>query len=226
MATNVTYSSLFNDITVYLERGGSALTDPTVNAQIPRLINAAERKLAEALKLQGMIEVLVDPAGLQQGNPVVTKPDRWRVTVSMGYGVATSTDTAQNSWKPLFGRSYDYVRYYWPDATQYGSSNPPEFYADMDLNHWWVSPTPDQNYPLQVMAYMLPPLLGPENQSNFWSEYCGDALLYGAMIEALAFVKNEDRIPTFDTLWKQELQILSGQDLQKVMDRASERKLP
>lgn len=222
MPTTITFDSLSSDIANYLERGGSATTDPTVFNQIPRLINMAERKLAEALKLQGMLEVLVDPQGLQQGNPVVTKPDRWRVTVSMGYG----TGTNQNSWKSLWGRSYDYLRYYWPDATSYSSSNPPELYADMDLNHWWVAPTPDQDYPLQAMCYMLPPLLDANNQSNFWSEYCGDALLYGTMIEALAFVKNEDRIPTFDTLWKQELQLLSTQDLQKLMDRASERKLP
>ena len=222
MPTTVTFTSLSADIANYLERGGSAATDPTVYAQIPRLINAAERKLAEALKLQGMIEVFVDPAGLQQGNPVVTKPDRWRVTVSMGYGAGAN----QNSWKSLFARSYDYLRYYWPDGTSYDSSNPPEFYADMDLDHWWISPTPDQDYPLQVMAYMLPPLLDATNQSNFWSEYCGDALLYGSMIEALLFVKNEDRIPSFDTLWKQELQLLMGQDMQKILDRASERKLP
>lgn len=226
MPTTVTFSSLSSDIASYLERGGSVVTDPTVFNQIPRLINMAERKLAIALKLQGQIEVMVDPTGLQQGNAVVTKPDRWRQTVSIGYATTTSTDTNQNAWKSLFTRSYDYLRYYWPDATQYASANPPEFYADIDYQHWWIAPTPDQNYPLQIMAYMIPPLLDETNQSNFFSEYCPDALLYGTMIEALAFVKNEDRIPTFDTLWKQELQILNAQDMGKIIDRASERHRP
>ena len=58
MATNVNYTSLFNDVTNYIERGGSDVTDQTVFNQIPRLINAAERKIMQALKLQGTIEVL------------------------------------------------------------------------------------------------------------------------------------------------------------------------
>src|SRR3954464_9238066 len=94
MPTTVTYTSLFQDITNYIERGGSVATDATVFNQIPRLINAAERKLAQVLKLQGQIEVLVDaPAGLQIGNSVVTKPDRWRQTVSMNYGAGTDKNT-------------------------------------------------------------------------------------------------------------------------------------
>jgi hypothetical protein len=121
MPTNVTYSSLITDLQNYLERGGSLATDATVFNQLPRLINAAERKIMQMLKLQGEIEVLVDaPSGLQINNPVVTKPDRWRQTVSLNYG----SGTQQNTRTPLFPRSYEYCRAYWPDST---AVNPPEF---------------------------------------------------------------------------------------------------
>ena len=217
MPTTVNFSSLLNDLSAYLERGGSAASDPTVFAQLPRLINAAERKLAEALKIQGQIEVLVDTAGLQVGNPVVTKPDRWRETVSLNYGAGSTN----NSRTFLFARSYEFCRTYWPDSTQTGA---PEFYADYNYSSWLVVPTPDQNYPLEVLAYFQPPLLDADNQNNFWSTYAPQALLYGALIESTVFLKSDDRLPTWTAMWQQELQLLSGQDLQKVLDRATERR--
>jgi hypothetical protein len=220
MATTTTFTTLSADLANYLERGGSSLTDPTVAAQIPRLINLAERKLAEALKLQGQIEVFVDaPAGLQMGNPVVTKPDRWRETVELNYGAGAGNNSRTN----LFGRSYGYCRYYWPDSTQTG---PPELYADYDYYHWLVVPTPDQNYPLEGLLYMQPALLDQNNQSNFFSTYAPAALLYGSLIEASAFLKDDQRIGIFTPLWQQELQLLDQMDLQRILDRASERRLP
>ena len=115
MPTTVNFSSLLADLANYLERGGSDTTDPTVFNQLPRLINAAERKLAQDLKLLGQIEVLVDtPAGLQMGNAVVTKPDRWRSTVSLCYGAGLSLDTRTY----LFERSLEVCTAYWPNRTQ------------------------------------------------------------------------------------------------------------
>ena len=83
VATNVTYDSLVSDVQAYLERGASVTVDQTVYNQIPRLINACERKLVQVLKLQGVIEVLRDPAGLVANSAIIAKPDRWRETVSL-----------------------------------------------------------------------------------------------------------------------------------------------
>src|SRR5579863_7125252 len=114
MATNVNFTSLVADVTNYIERGGSVVTDPTVYNQIPRLINAAERKIVQHLKLLGEIEPLVDPSGLLAGVPVIPKPDRWRQTISMNYG----TGIGNNTRTPIFPRVYEYCRAYWPDDTQ------------------------------------------------------------------------------------------------------------
>jgi hypothetical protein len=222
MPTYVNFSSLIGDLQVYLERGGSALTDPTVFNQLPRLINAAERKLAQVLKLQGTLEVLVDTAGLAQGVAVVTKPDRWRGTVSINYGSGANFNTRTQ----LLPRSYEYCRAYWPDDTVTDSTNPPCFYADYDYNHWLIVPTPDQTYPAEFNCYMQPPLLDSTNQTNFFSEYTPNALLYGALLEATPFLKNDERLATWTAMWQQEIQTLSGQDLDKILDRASERKNP
>ena len=219
MPTNVTFSSLTADIQNYMERGGSQATDPTVFNQIPRLINACERKLAQVLKLQGQQEVLVDASGLQSGVSVITKPDRWRQTVSMSFG----TGASNNSHTQLYPRGYEFCRYYWPDPTQTAQ---PEFYADYDLNHWLIVPTPDATYPLEALCYMQPPLLDSANQSNFWTEYTPNLLLYGSLLEAEPFLKDDPRIPTWQAMWQLELQSLDNQDLQKIMDRAAQRRRP
>jgi len=221
MPTYVNYTSLVSDVTNYIERGQSAVTDATVYNQIPRLINAAERKLAQALKLLGQIEVLTDsPSGLQINNPIVTKPDRWRGTVSMFYGGGAQ----KNTRTPLYPRSYEYCRTYWPDSTIVDPGQPPLFYSEMQYSHWLITPTPPDNYPLEIVAYMQPSLLDDGNQENFWSIYTPNLLLYGALLEAAPFLKGDERIPVWQGFWDREVAMLNGQDLQREMDRAAVRK--
>ena len=215
MATNVTYTTLIQDLQNYLERGGSSVTDQTVYNQLPRLLNAAERKLAQDLKLLGQIEPLVST--FQAGVPVIQKPDRWRQTVSFNFG----SGAQMNSRTPIYPRSYEYCRAYWPDDTQ---TSAPKFYADYGYSNWLISPTPDQNYPFEVQAYMQPQLLDANNQNNFWTVYCPNALLYGALLEATPFLKNDERIPVWQQMWAGELQALMQQDLQRILDRSAQRK--
>lgn len=217
MATNTNFTSLSADISKYLERGGSLATDETVFNQIPRLINAAERNLMQYLKLQGELETLANATnGLQMGNSVIAKPDRWRVTRSINFG----TGPTLSSRTPLFSRGYEFCRSYWPDSTLTAQ---PEFYADYGLGHWLVVPTPDQNYPAEFNCYMQPVLLDEAHQTNFFTTYTPNLLLYEALVQAEPFVKDDQRL----ALWKgerdQQLGTLNGQDLQKIMDQASMR---
>lgn len=222
MPTYVTFTSLVQDVQRYMERGQSAIADPTVYDQIPRLINAAERKIIQALKLQGTIEVLINNSGLVQGTPIIAKPDRWRQTISMLYGAGTNN----NSRTLLFPRSLEFCRNYWPDDSVQDAAQPPIYYADYDYQHWLIAPTPPTTYPLEVNAYMQPPLLDATNQTNFFTNYTPNMLLYGALLEATPFLKNDERIAVWQNYYNYELQTLGAQDLQKQLDRTAERKAP
>jgi hypothetical protein len=217
MATTVNYTSLLADVSNALERGGSLLTDPTVYNQLPRLINAAERALIQDLKLLGTIEVLVNaPTGLATGVSVYPKPDRWRATVSMNFGAGTD----KNDRTPLFPRSYEYARSYWPNSTTTGV---PRYYTDYNLSSWLVVPTPDDDYPWEVLAYMQPVLLDEENQNNFFTNYCPNALYYGTLLQAAPFIKDDARIATWGNAYTKEVSTLQAQDLQRIMDRGAVR---
>jgi hypothetical protein len=217
MATNVTFTTLQSDVQNYLERGGSATTDPTMNAQIPRMINAAERKIAQFLKLEGVIEVLKDSTGLGSGVSTVTKPDRWRQTVSMTYFIGGDANVAV----PLFPRSLEYCQNYWPDSTVTDATQLPRFYAEYSLTYWLIVPTPPATYPLQGIFYMQPQLLDSGNQTNFFTNFTPNMLLYGSLLESAPFLKDDERLVTWQSLWDREAASLSGQDIQRILDRTA-----
>lgn len=220
--TYVTYDSLFQDIQRYLERGQSEDSDPTVFEQIPRLINAAERKIIQVLKLLGTTEVLNDVTGFTPGLSVIAKPDRWRETVSFSYG----TGVGSNQRVTLFPRSYEYCRAYWPDDSVQDASQPPRFYADYDYKNWLIVPTSPGIFPIEVICYMQPPLLCEANQRNFFTDYCSNLLLYGSLLEATPFIKNDARIPVWQGFYQFEIATLVPQDLQRILDRSAERSRP
>jgi hypothetical protein len=207
MAYTMTFDSLKVDLRRYLERGFTLADDPYVYEQLPRLINMAERRIARDLKIQGFI-VAVNTT-LTNGVATYQKPDRWRDTISM-------TVSAGTSMSPVFTRSYEYCRNYWPDETQTGQ---PEFYADYDYTHWLLVPTPNAAYNLEVLYYELPVLLDDTQQTNWLTEYAPNLLLYGALLEATPFLKNDERITTWQNYYQSAANALNQEDLKKILDR-------
>lgn len=214
MAQNMTFSSLQTDLRRYLERGFTLASDEIVYEQLPRLINLAERRIARELKIEGLINVLTGT--MQPGLAVYPKPDRWRSTVSFNFG----TGDQNNTYTQLYPRSYEYVRSYWPDREQ---TDVPVFYAEYDYNNWIVAPTPDAAYPFEVLVYQLLPLLDDSNQTNWLTDYAPQVLLYGALLEATPFLKNDERIPVWQQMYDRAAQALNGEDLSKILDRAARR---
>lgn len=207
MSYSMTFTSLKEDLKSYLERGFSADNDGFVYAQLPRLINLAERKIARELKLQGFLKAVTTP--LVVGTAVYQKPDRWRETVSM------HTDTGH-----LFARSYEYLTSYWPDRTV---TDAPKFYSDYDYSHWLISPTPSEVTTLEIVYYEIPKMLDETNQRNWLTAYAPNLLLYAALLEATPFIKNDERIPVWQTAYDRAAQALTGEDQGKVQDRSANR---
>jgi hypothetical protein len=215
MATAMTFTTLKQDVQRYLERGNTLASDPIVFEQIPRLINLAERRIARELKVEGFINVVTGT--LSAGQSVYPKPDRWRDTVSINIG----TGATGNNRKLLFSRVYEYLRSYWPNALE---TDTPLFYSDYDYSHWLLAPTPDVAYPFEILYYELPPLLDESVQTNWITEYAPQLLLYGTLVEATPFLKNDERIPVWQSMYDRAAAMLNGEDLAKILDRSAVRK--
>jgi hypothetical protein len=207
MAVSMTYNSLLKDLRAYLERG--TIVDTTVFEQLPSLINLAERQLANELKILGFVQNVTDTMAI--GQSVIPKPDRWRETISINFGVGVTQVRT-----PLFARSYEYIRRYWPDEDLTAQ---PKFYADYDYFNWLIGPSADFAYPFEVNYWELPALLDAVNQTNWTTDFAPNALLHGALLQATPFLKNDERIPTWQAIYDRDIGILQNQDLSRIIDR-------
>jgi hypothetical protein len=202
MAAVMTYTSLVNDIETYLERTDAATVD-----KIPQFIMFAEQVLATELKFLG--NIVVAQSNMVTGQATIDKPARWRKTVSMNV-------TVDGERQPVFLRKYEYLREYWPDPTQ---TDAPAFYCDYDYTHWLVAPTPDQAYSYEVLYYERVQPLDETNQSNWFTQYAPQALLYGTLLQAMPFLKNDERIPVWQSLYDKAVAMLQNEDITRIGDR-------
>jgi len=202
MASVMTYSSLVENIQSYLERTDQATID-----KIPTFIMLAEQVMAADLKFLGNLTVAT--SNMVQGENVIDKPARWRKTVSMNV-------TVNGVRQPIFLRKYEYLREYWPNPSQ---QDVPFFYCDYDYTHWMIAPTPDDDYAYEVLYYERVQPLDATNQSNWFTEYAPQALLYGSLLQAMPFLKNDERIPMWQAQYEQIMNVLKTEDVARIGDR-------
>jgi hypothetical protein len=212
--TGMTFSELQTDIQNYLERGASSAVDPIVYQQIPRLITLAERRISADLKIEGFIVAVT--TNFQNGVSVYPKPDRWRKTISINFG--TGATNAIRTF--LFPRSYEYIRSYWPNEAL---TDQPKFYADYNYNNWLIGPTPNEDTPAEILYYEIPALLSDVVQTNWLTEYAPQLILYGSLLEATPFLKNDERIPVWQNFYDTSLQAINKEDLKRIVDRSTTR---
>jgi hypothetical protein len=201
-AAVMTYDSLVLDIQQYLER-----TDTETVDRIPTFIMLAEQVIASQIKFLG--NLTVNTSAMVQGDPVIPKPARWHKTVSMNVSLAGVK-------QPVLLRKYEYLREYWPNQTL---ESVPKFYADYDYTHWLVAPTPADDYNFEVLYYERVQPLDSSNQTNWFTIYAPQALLYGSLLQAMPFLKNDDRIPMWQAQYDLIIQTLKTEDIQRIGDR-------
>jgi hypothetical protein len=201
-AAVMTYDSLVADISSYLERTDQATLD-----KIPTFIMLAEQVLAAEIKFLGNLTVAQSQMVATQ--PVIDKPARWHKTVSMNIVVAGER-------RPVLLRKYEYLREYWPDATE---TDVPKFYCDYDYTHWLVAPTPAQDFDFEVLYYERIQPLDSSNQTNWFTIYAPQAMLYGSLLQAMPFLKNDERIPMWQGQYDRIVQVLKNEDVTRIADR-------
>jgi hypothetical protein len=94
----------------------------------------------------------------------------------------------------------------------------PKFYADYDYDHWLVAPTPDIAYPFEVLYYERINPLSSENQTNWITQNAPNLMLYGTLLQAMPFLKNDAR-QIFQQKYSEALAALKAEDVTRVGDR-------
>lgn len=201
-ASVMTYTTLVENIQSYLERDDTATVE-----KIPLFIMLAEQIIASQIKFLG--NLTVNTSNMVAATAIIAKPARWHKTVSMNV-------TVSGSKQPVYLRKYEYLREYWPDAA---ATSVPLYYADYDYTNWLVAPTPTAAYAFEVLYYERIQPLDSTNQTNWFTIYAPQALLYGSLLQAMPFVKNDERMGMWQSNYDQIMQTLKAEDVQRIGDR-------
>jgi branched-subunit amino acid transport protein AzlD len=199
----MTYDSLTSTVLQYLER-----QDAAVVAAIPTFITLCEFEIAQEIKTLGQLTVANSTVTINE--PTLAKPARWRKTVSMSINNGTTM-------VPVLLRKFEYLKNYWPTVTDTGL---PKYYADTDYEHWYLAPTPSQAYTFEVLYYERIAPLSSTNQTNWLTQYAPNAMLYGTLLQAMPFLKNDARA-IFQQKYTEAITALKTEDVARVGDRSA-----
>jgi hypothetical protein len=202
-AVNITYNQLLSILPSYLERPDAAFAE-----QIPVFINLAENRLATDMKQEGFLAVVTSQLPLKNSMP---KPSFWRETESFSINVA-------GQLKPVYLRTLEFLKTAFPSVAATGV---PQFYADYNATNFYLAPTPDQAYPMELVYYARLDPLSPSNQDNWLTLNAPQALVFACLWEAAMWVKNA----AAEQRWMQQYQIAVGgqmtEDTERKLDRNS-----
>lgn len=208
MAFVLTYDTLTTLIPSYLER-----TDSDIIDNIPTFILLAQTRISREAKSLGL-EVYVQGV-FTPGEFVIPKPAFWLNTLSFQYGSGTGFNTSV----PMKLRTLEYARLFWTNPNKIAA---PLYYSDYGYSNWLITPTPDQAYPFEI-AYcgQLDPIDSTQ-QTNWLTQYAPELLIYASLLEAMIFIKNDERTQYFMNLYQQSLQNVMTESQSRLTDRAQD----
>ena len=186
-----TYSDLKTAIVNTTENDGTEFS-----SVIPDFISRTELRMTKDIDDCGLDSYTA--ITLSANNPVVSLNDRVRIIRNVNY--TTSTSSIKTS---LLQRTYEYAIDYWPYVS--ASTGTPRYYARKNNTSIYIVPTPTSTLTGEIQTVSQPlPLASATDTSvtttNYFSQYCYDALFYGCMMEATMYMKDWQTLP----LWQQQ----------------------
>ena len=219
----MTFNSLAAEISGWLERE----TDSKLLENIPAIIADAESMLGRALKPLGFQTVY--SSTVSKNNPVLSKPVRWRETVSLTLsvpqvitketGITMSAPPYRNT-KVLLPRALETVQRLL-EANPVGDPfTLPLYYADLNWTHWTIAPVPAEAYPIQMVVWERPLPLSLQAQQNWLTINAPDLLRSACMARASLYIKNTATAEAWRGEYTRAFGDLTAEDKRRLADRA------
>ena len=193
----MTYDNLVLDVQRYMER-----TDESFIAQIPSLIGLAEQALAAELKT--LLQLVVVETTILAGQYIVKKPARWRKTISF-----------KTNGQPMLERTQDYLA----QLTAESSNGIPKYYGSYDYDNWMIAPAPTVDTPVEIIYYSRTQPLDSANQENLFTREAPQALLFGTLLQAQGYLKNQDKLTVWKQYYTDAINAIKGEDKSRSVDR-------
>ena len=173
-------------------------TDTSFAASIPTFVRNAEKRIYQAVKLPSMRKNAVSAIGASSSSYVALPADflaPWEFAVIDGDG----------NYQYLLLKDVSFLREMYPSPTAVGF---PKYYAVFDNDTFQVAPTPAANYSTELHYFGYPESI--VTASTSWlADNFDNVLLYGALVEAAAFMKSEaDIVKTYSEQYAVNLKLL------------------
>lgn len=188
------YTYLVNDIIESTENDNSDFT-----SAIPKFVNRAELRLTTDLDDYGL--VTHTSVAVSSGKNVITLPSGTRVIKNVNINNA---GTRIN----LVQRTDEFINDYWSVSASTGT---PEYYARRDNTTILIAPTPVSTVDGIVVHISRPVTLSSATNTNYFSDFCYNALYNASMVEALLFMKNYEAISVYESRYKEDVLALRNQ---------------
>ena len=88
----------------------------------------------------------------------------------------------------------------------------------------YLAPTPDDDYTFELVYFDRPEPLSDENQTNWYTQYAPDLLLYACLLEAQPFLKLDARTAQFQSLYDRALKMLANESMRRMSDNTQTRR--
>jgi len=188
------YTYLVNDIIETTENDNSDFTNA-----IPKFVNRAELRLTKDLDDYGL--VTYTSVAVSSGKNIINLPSGTRILKNFNINNA---GTKIN----LLQRTDEFLNDYWNVSASTGT---PQYYARRDNTTVLIAPTAVSTVDGIIVHISRPTTLSSASDTNYFSDFCYNALYNASMVEALLFMKNYEAITIYESRYKEEVQALRNQ---------------
>jgi hypothetical protein len=181
------YTQLTSAIKGYAENDFPATAGSFTSAeQIATFVREAEQRVYNTVQLPAIRKNVI--GSVTSGNKYLTMPSGWLSTFSM------AVINSANEYHYLLNKDVNFIRESFPDTDSafYGE---PQYYAVFDSNTFILGPTPDASYDVELHYYYYPESIVDAGSSWLGNNF-DSVLLYGALLEAAAFMKSDADVVT------------------------------
>ena len=188
----MTYDELVTNIRNYTEVDSNVFSNSVINT----FITMAENRILRDIDLD--VFKLEVAGSLTSGNRFLTAPSD---ILTHRYMILTSVGGDQIF---LDFRDTSFMKEYWPDGSETGV---PKYYSVWDQNTFYVAPTPDASYTVELGYIYRPAQLSSSNTTTWVSVNAPEVLLYACLIQAYSYTKGPlEMLQYFENSYKQALQ--------------------
>ena len=187
----MTYDELVTNLRNYTEVDANVFSTSVINT----FITMAENRILRDIDLD--VFKVEAAASTTAGNKFLTAPSD--ILTHRYLMVTSGTDQVF-----LDFRDTSFMKEYWPNGAETGV---PKYYSVWDQNTFYLAPTPNANFTVELGYIYRPAQLSPVTPTTWISNNAPEALLYACLIQAYSYTKGPlEMLQYFENSYKQAVQ--------------------